>query len=999
MKQQILMNAGVALAMVFLAGVVAAGLQAEEPLQPGALVHGFKLEQKKFVKELDGECYLFRHQRSGARLLKVVSKDDNKVFSVAFKTPPPNDTGIPHIMEHSVLNGSENFPVKSPFDILSQGSLRTFLNAMTSSDFTIYPVASRNDKDFFNLMNVYLDAVFKPLIYGDPKILRQEGWHYELESPESPLLYKGVVYNEMKGAFSSPQRQLGYLMNKVLFPDNQYGNSSGGHPDAIPQLTHEQFKAFHQKYYHPANSYIYLYGNGDLEKELAFINERYLAGIDKIAVDNAISLQKPPLAPLLVRGHYGIPEGTAVAKQTYIARGSVFGLNTDQEFNIALDILSEALVNHQAAPLRLALQQAGIGRDVSAYADSIQQPVFMVTVTNADAGDLERFELVYLQTLKDVVAKGFDRDMLEGIINRLEFRLREGQGSFTGINGAMTAAGGWIFADDPFVTLSFNKELAAIRSKLDKKYFENLIEKILLNNNHVCTVVLEPKPGLEKELATGLESTLAAIKAKMSPEEIAAIVAETRELVAFQRRQDTPEALKTIPLLEIADIEKKQDVLAITTGSLGNVPLLHFDAFSKGIVYLDLYFDAAAVDQELIPYVQLYSELAGMMSTAAYTYGDLENQVNLHTGGISTSLSVLAVDRDDAKLQPYFLMRGKAMPEKLGRMLELMTQQLLHSQWDDEARLKEMLLRTKAQFEQNMTRNGLGIAMRRLGSYLTNRGAYQDLTSGYGFYQFLNTISREPDLKAIAAKLRAVQDKLIRHQGLKIGVTCQDEQLRALKAVLPAMLAGLPRAESRAAAYRFAREPLNEGFQDASKVQYVIKGHDYKKLGFRYSGKMEVLRQLLSTVYLQNTIRVQGGAYGGFAVMDDSGLLAFASYRDPNLKKTVENYLGAGRFLAGLALEERDLRRLIIGTVSDWDRPLDPGQKGLEAVRRYLRNDTPAMLQKQRDEILATSVSDLKGFAAMVDSVMAQDTLCVVGNEKKIEEQKDLFKKILPLKQ
>jgi Zn-dependent M16 (insulinase) family peptidase len=999
MKKQILVVAAIVLAVLLLGGSIGNASQADEPLQVGTTIHGFTLEQKRFIKELDGEGYLFRHLKSGARLLKVVSKDDNKVFSVAFKTPPPDDTGIPHIMEHSVLNGSENFPVKSPFDILSQGSLNTFLNAMTSSDFTIYPVASRNDKDFSNLMHVYLDAVFKPLLHKDPRILQQEGWHYELESPESPLTYKGVVYNEMKGAFSAPERQLGLIMDRALFPENNYSYSSGGHPDAIPQLTYEQFKAFHRKYYHPANSYIYLYGNGDTGKELAFINEKYLAGFGKIKVDSRIPLQKPPAQPKVVHGFYGVPEGAVVAGKTYIARSSVYGLNTDQEFNIALDILAEALVNHQAAPLRLALQKAGIGKDVSANTDGVQQPVFGITVTSAEAGDLPRFDQIYRDTLKEVVAKGFDRTTLDGIINRQEFTLREGRGSFTGIMGAMMASGGWMFADDPFITLSFNKELASIRSKLDRKYFEGLVEKVLLNNAHACTVVLEPKPGLEKELATELEGKLAGIKAKMSPQEIAAIVAQTKDLIAHQQRQDDAEALKTIPLLEIADIEKKQEDLPLKKENLAGTPLLYFDTFTKGIVYLNLYFDAGAVEQELIPYAMLYSELVGMMSTNELAYGDLENQVNLHTGGIYTTLNALAVNRDDARTKAYFTMRGKAMPEKVGRLAHLMEQQLLYSKWDDEARLKEMLLRTKAQFDQRLAYMGLNIAANRLGSYIFNRGAYQDLTSGFGFYQFLGGICKEPDLKGIAQKLRAVQGKLINLNGLQVGVTCQDEQLRPVKEALPALLAKLPKSEFKAVEYRFAKEALNEGFQDASKVQYVLKGGDYKKLGFAYSGKMNVLSQLLSTVYLQNTIRVQGGAYGGFAVMDDSGLLAFASYRDPNLKKTVENYLGAGRFLSELKLEERDLRRLIIGTISDWDRPLNPDQKGYVAVQRYLKGDTLAMLQKERDEILATTVEDLKGFAPLVEKVMAQDMLCVVGNEKKIADEKELFKKILPLRQ
>ena len=786
-----------------------------EEMKTGTKLHGFILERKQFINELDGEGYLFRHEKSGARLLKVVSKDDNKVFSVAFKTPPPDDTGIPHIMEHSVLNGSENFPVKSPFDVLSQGSLNTFLNAMTSSDYTIYPVASRNDKDFFNLMHVYLDAVFKPLLHRDDKILQQEGWHYELESADSPLVYKGVVYNEMKGAFSAPQRQLGFLMDQNLFPDNQYGHSSGGYPDAIPQLTQEQFREFHRRYYHPSNSYIYLYGNGDLDRELAFIDEKYLSTADKIDVDIRIPLQKAPTEVKTVKGQYGIPEGADSSAKTFIARSSVYGLSTDQEQSIALDILAEALVNHQSAPLRLALQQAGIGRDVSASVDTIQQPVFGVMVSNAEAADLDAFDALYRRTLEEVVEKGFDRTTLEGIINRQEFQLREGRGSFTGILGAMMASSGWLFADDPFITLSFNKELAAIRSKLDEGYFENLIKKVLLDNSHVCTVVMEPKAGLEKELAEETEKRLAEIKARMSAEEIEAIVKQTADLIAFQQRKDDPEALKTIPLLEIADIEKKQEDLPLKSGSLDNIPFHHFDTFTKGIVYLNLYLDASAIDQEMIPYLQLYNDLVGLMSTEGYSYGDLENQVNLHTGGISTSIDVIDVHRDDAQMKAYLVMRGKAMPEKIAELADLMKQQLMHSKWDDAARLKEMLMRTKSQFEQRLAYNGLGIAMMRLASYMSDRGAYRDQTSGYAYYRFLCQLGAEADPAALAQKMLALQSRLINRNGLLIGVTCQEEQLKAVKEKLPQMLQALPQSELSSQKYQFAKEALNEGFQDA----------------------------------------------------------------------------------------------------------------------------------------------------------------------------------------
>lgn len=984
-------------AMVF---TVAAGQKNVKTSTPrmGQVIHGFKLEKKQFVKEANAEGYLFHHEQSGAKLLKLFTKDDNKVFSVTFKTPPSDDTGLPHIMEHSVLNGSDEFPVKSPFDVLIQGSLKTFLNAMTFDEFTTYPVASRNDKDFKNLMHVYLDAVYRPALLKEYKILQQEGWHYELDSSDAPLTIKGVVYNEMKGAYSAPEEQMGLVMSRTLFPDNAYGKSSGGHPDAIPQLTQAQFEAFHKQYYHPSNSHIFLYGNGDMEQELAFINEKYLKGVSKIQVDVKIPLQKALPEPQVVKSQYGIPEGTPTDFKTYISKGLVYGSNADQETNLALDILAQVLVNNEAAPLRVAMQKAGIGKDISAYVNKIEQPVFTINVTNAQVLDADRFEQIYQDTLRDVVSKGFDRAMLEGVINRYEFSLREGNGSSTGISAAIGSVRGWLATNNPFSTLSFDKELASIRTQLDKRYFENLIEKAFLKNAHACMVVMEPKSGLEKEIVHAEEARLAKLKASMAPEQIASIVEQTKQLMAYQQRKDSPEVLKTVPLLEIADIDKKQEELVLKHERLAGIPILHMDTFTKGIAYVNCYFDTQAVPQDMIPYLELYSNLVGMIPTNKLSYGDLQNQMNLHTGGIVTRLETMAVNGSDDQIKTYFVMSGKALSEKLPQMFDLMKQQQLDSKWDDEARLKEMVTRVKTQFEQGMAYNSLGIARTRLKSYMTNRGAYEDLTSGFGYYRFLCQITKENDYKALASKLKSLQASIINKSTVRVGVTGQAEQLKAIKETLPTLLRSLPNTEVKPVAYTFAKEALNEGFQDASKVQYVLKGSDYKKLGYSYSGKMEVLSQLLSTVYLQNTVRVQGGAYGGFAVMDNAGFLGFASYRDPNLKKTVENYQGAGRFLADLKLDERELRRLIIGTISKRDYPLDPERKGDVAVRRFLRGEQHAKLQTERDEILSTSLEDLKGFAKMVQDVMNQNAICVVGNEKKIEDDKSLFKTVLALK-
>lgn len=502
----------------------------------GETYHGFKLLEKRFVKEVNAECLYFEHVKSGARVLKFATNDPNKTFGIGFKTVPETDCGTPHIIEHSVLNGSKNFPVKSPFDVLSKGSLKTFLNAFTGSDRTFYPFASMNEKDYFNLMHVYLDAVFNPLMYSDTRILRQEGWHYELESKDAPLIYKGVVYNEMKGAFSSPTRELNYQISRNLFPDNGYQYSSGGYPAAIPKLTHEAFVNFHKKYYHPVNSHIILYGDADLDKELSFIDSEYLSKYEKSGSRPVIPIQKPFTAMKEVTSYYSIGEGDKIQNQTYLTLNFVVGLNSDQALVMALNVLSDVLVNQEAAPVRLALQKAGIGQDVSAWVNDIQQNVFQIMVQNANPGDKEKFREIVMNTLREASEKGLDKKAIEGTINRMEFSLREGDDAQKGLTYGFQALPGWFFADDPFLTLEYEKPLARVKTALTGNYLESVIREHIINNPHSLLLALEPKPGLEKENNEKITKELAEYKKSLSPKEIDSLVNATRELIAYQKR-------------------------------------------------------------------------------------------------------------------------------------------------------------------------------------------------------------------------------------------------------------------------------------------------------------------------------------------------------------------------------------------------------------------------------------------------------------------------------
>ncbi len=985
--------------LVVLLMLLGISAQSFAEFEEGKTYHGFKLLEKKYVKEVNAECLYFQHEKSGARLVKILADDANKTFSIAFKTVPVSDAGTPHIMEHSVLNGSKNFPVKSPFDVLAKGSLNTFLNAMTGSDVTIYPVASMNDKDYFNLMHVYLDAVFNPLIYDDPRILMQEGWHYELENAEAPIVYKGVVYNEMKGAFSSPTRELDYQIYKQLFPDNGYGYSSGGYPQAIPTLTYEDFLDFHRTNYHPGNSYIMLYGNADTEKELAFIAENYL---DKYTLSDRkveIPIQKPFLSMKKIIAPYAAAEGAETDNQTYLTINIVAGKNTDRALVMALDILTDVLVNHESGPIRLALQEAGIGRDVRAALDDLKQNIFQIMVQNANTSDLDKFSEIVFSTLRDVAENGLDKKMVEGVINRMEFRLREGNDAQKGLTYAMRALSGWFFADDPFLSLEYEQPLAEVKTALKTDYLENIITTQLLDNPHTLLLALEPKPGLEKEINDRTEAKLAAYKASLKPDQIDSLVQQTKELVANQKREDTPEQLASIPMLSLSDINPDVEWFEIEKRTAAGVPLLVYEDFTNGVVYGKLYFNAGVLPQELIPYAALLTEILGTMNTTNYTYGELDNELNIHTGGFAASFNSYQVNRDDDQLLPKIIISSKAMKEKTGKMYELMAEVVNRTKYADTERLKSLLTRHQSRLEQNVTRNGFRYALRRQASYYSKEGLFNELTGGMEYYWFITRLTNnfEAMQEEIINNLTRTAGLLFSRNNLITALTCSAEDLASATSALEEMITSLPQSSPAEASWNLAPQKKNEALLAASKVQYVIKGYDFKKLGYQYNGRMRVLQQVLSRDYLQNRIRVIGGAYGGFARFSPNGQAYFGSYRDPNLVETLENFDATPEFLRDFDADETEMTRFIIGTIAGMDRPLTASQKGDRAVQRFFEKTTREMLQQERDEVLATSADDLKGMEKMVSQVLAQDSYCVYGNEDKIKAAKDKFGALLQL--
>ncbi len=972
-----------------------------EKLEIGKIYHGFKFLKKQKIEDYDVEGLLFEHVKSGARLIKIITNDDNKTFMITFKTIPDCDCGMPHILEHSVLNGSKHFPVKSPFDILMKGSLNTFLNAMTASDHTMYPVSSRNDKDYFNLMHVYLDAVFFPNVLTDKRIFMQEGWHYELNKKDGELIYNGVVYNEMKGAYSSPETYLEYYINKNLFPDNTYHYESGGHPDSIPKLTYERFIKFYKRFYHPANSYIYLYGNYDLMKELKFINDEYLSHFNKIDVKAFIPLQKPFSKMKEIVRDYPVSKSAKTENQTFLNLSVVIGLGTDTQTNLAMNILADALVNLPSAPIRQALRKAGIGKEVNAYMDDTRkQSVFTITVKNANPEDANKFKEIVYNTLKDVIKKGLNKRILKGLINRKDFRLREPKSGYKGLILGMSMTKGWMFKNDPFLTAGYKKEINAIKSWLKTDNFEKLINKKLIKNNFAQLTVLKPKKGLMEENIAKLKKELSDYKAKLSDKQLEELVKQTKALKKYQQTPNSPEALKTIPLLSLKDIKPRTDFYKISKRQVKGINYLTYPVFTSDIVYAKMIFDLRTVPENLIPYAKLLSDVLGLLNTEKYNYGELSTEININTGGVNTYIDTYLKDYDNKKLLPKFIVSAKVLNDKIKKGFELASEVILKSKYDDKTRLKQILTRIFSN-QQSMTQyNGLGLAITRLRSYFSPYGKFSELTRGISYYYFVKDLSMNYDKKAdeIIKNLKKVASLIFNKNNIEFAVTASDKDIEKFIKCSGKFVSELPEKKVVYVNYKLKLNKKNEGITSPSKVQYVVEGYNYKDLGYKYSGKLLVLNQILSTDYLQEQIRVLGGAYGGFAGFTKAGLAYFGSYRDPHLKRTFKKYKESVEYLKNFKANERAMTRFIIGTLSKYEMPLAPQMKGEIALDNYYQNVKKADVLKEREEILSTTPKDIRGFAKMIEDVLSKNYYCVYGNEKKLKDNKNLFTALLESK-
>ena len=981
--------------VILLAIVLFAGYSCQQAID----YQGYILISKRFIKEVNADCYYFEHDKSGARVFKIAADDPNKTFSIAFKTITESDCGTPHILEHCVLGGSKNFPVKSPFDEMIKGSLATYLNAWTSKDRTNYPAASMNMKDYYNLMHVYFDAVFSSLITEKPQAFFQEGWHYELEDANEPVVYKGVVYNEMKGAFSSPDREMYYQTYRHLFPDNCYRFSSGGYPEAIPDLTYEQFIDYYRKYYHPSNSYIFLYGDADLSSELAFIDTAYLSAYDRADMALEIRKHEPFDEMKEVMESYPVPSGAETEGQSSLRLGFVVGDGSDMELNMALRILQDVLVNQESAPLRLALQEAGIGRDITAYTSSYKQPVFMMTVKNANPDDRDLFRETVVNTLARVVEEGLDKEAVEGTINRMEFSYREGSDPQKGITYVGQILNGWMYMDNPFKGLEYEKPLAEVKNALTTDYLEQIIERDLINNPHALLLVMKPEPGLEAKINQSTTEKLARFKSGLSEEEIAALILSTGELIAHQDEEDTPEALATIPKLSLADVNPDAEWYEVEEKEASGQKLLYFEEFTNNVLYASFMFDLRTVNQELIPYVSILQELLGKLDTENFSFEDLEKNLNIHTGGFNPIMRTYLDSKQDDQLLPIFGVNMKAVNVKSDKLIELAGEIILRTDYTDTTRIRNLLNKHLARVESDVKRDGFGYAHARQRSYHSPEGVFTELSGGVSYYWFLKELMQdfEKHAEELVQDLVLISSSLFTRNNMIFGVTCGKDDYSAFESGLTSLAGSFPEETPEAREWALVPEVKNEGLMAASKVQYVLQGANFKALGYDFRGHMMVLNNVMENEWLHPQIRVKGGAYGGYGSFGRNGEVYFGSYRDPNLGETLENFAGTPGFVMDFEADSAEMTQFIIGTISSLDYPMTPDQKGNLAARNYFTNYTAAEHQKIRDEVLATTLEDIHALEPLVTDVINQDAYCVYGNQEKIQANRELFNSVISI--
>ena len=957
---------------------------------------GFELHQRELITELNSLALLFTHSKTGAEVLVIENNDDNKVFSATFKTPPSNDRGVAHILEHSVLCGSRKYPAKEPFLELLKGSLQTFLNAMTFPDKTMYPVASRNKKDFFNLMDVYLDAVFYPKITEET--FMQEGWHHELELPDKNITFKGVVLNEMKGVFSSPESILDRHLAHSLFPGTTYGFESGGDPEAITDLTYKEFKDFHNKHYHPSNSRIFFYGDGDTSEYLNYINNEYLKNFEPIQIESAISAQRRFSKPKRKIIFYPVSKEESLEKKTFIVVRFKIDKSTNHEHCLAFNILSYLLLGTSASPLRKALLDSELGSELigGGFDDNRFETTFAVGLKGAESTNEDKILELIFSTLKGLVDNGIEKDMVKSAVNSIDFKLRESNfGGFPkGIVYNIQTLASWLYGSDPFMHLKYDKLMGKIKRKSKDRYFENLIDKYLLNNNHQSVMLAKPKPDLEKKKDAKVRKSMRTLKSSLSQNDIKNLVQKTQELQAMQIKPDSPETLETLPSLDIQDIEVKSERFPMELKKESEPKILFHNLFTNNIVYVQIGFDATSIPMDKIPYLSLIGSLVLGMGTRHHSYMEISQLLGIHTGGLRSWHFTSTTINDHKKILSYIFFSGKSLMDNLDQLFDIWQEVILDYNFDNPKRLVEIIKSSKSSMEDSILSSGNHYVLSRLNSYQSLFGQYNELIEGISYYRFLKTLlnraEKNPD--EVVEEFRGVAQNLFTKENILVNITAPENDYKKIEKRVLSLTHNLSDKKQPPAHFKFTKGTTNEAFLTASSVQFVGKGANLFELGMQYSGKFDVINAVLRTCFLWDRVRVQGGAYGSQSSFDSySGDYGLVSYRDPNLTETLDIYDQIADYLENLDISEKELTKILIGCVGRLDPPMTADRKGSVSMVEYLTGKTYELKQQRRDELLSTSLEEIKSFSSLFRKMEKSGNVCVLGNEEKIKKAKNRF--------
>ena len=966
-------------------------------------ITAYELIEKRFLEDFQSQAYVLKHKKTKARIIAMENTDENKVFYIGFRTTPKESTGVCHILEHSVLGGSKNFPVKDPFIELAKGSLNTFLNAMTYPDKTVYPVASCNDKDFQNLMHVYLDAVFYPNIYEHDKTFRQEGWHYEMESKEGPLTINGVVYNEMKGAFSSPDDVMEREILNSLFPDNAYGEESGGDPKKIPLLTYDHFLEIHRTYYHPSNSYIFLYGNMDMEEKLNFLDREYLSDFEYLNIDTEIENQIPFEKPREIKKEFSVASEEELKKNTYLSYNAAFEHNLNQEHYLAFQILDYALCSAPGAPLKQELLDAELGTDIySFYDNGVKQPYFSIVAKNTEEDKKQEFVALVEETLEKLAKEGLDKRSLTAALTYYEFKYKEADfGSYPpGLVYGLQILDSWLYDEEkPFIHLQANETFALLREKINTDYYETLIKDFLLNNTHKSILTVVPKVGLTEEWEQQLEQRLEEYKQSLSQKEREQIVKDTKELIAYQEREDSPQALQCIPVLKREDLKKETSPLYNEKHEVAQRLVLYHPIFTNHISYFRIMFCANGISKEEISYLGLLKNILGYVDTKKYPYRELFHQIHIETGGMVPVINLYTNSKNMDEVNLYFEWKVKTFDYNLKGAFLLAKEVLINSLFEDEKRLKEILGELKSRMQSDMTSSGHLVAMGRAASYFSKTAALSEQLNALPLFQLVCQLEKNFQEKKEELKnnLQSLCDKIFRKENLMYDFTGSKESFEEFCLLAEEFAEEIKKEPMESEGFSLVLQKKNEGFTTAGQVQYVAMAGNYRKAGLEYTGALRMLKVILGYDYLWNRIRVKGGAYGCMSGFSKSGDSFFVSYRDPNLGKTIEQYREAAEYIRNFTPDERTLTQYLIGAISELDTPMTPQTKGLRSLSAYMTNQTEEDFQIERNQLLLAEGETIRSLADYLEAVISQENICVVGSAAKIKEESQYFKEIKAL--